>query len=197
MNSVSCCCFRSRDFVGCSYLQILIVIFSLICCGGCENEKSFTLEVPSFKLESDLSESSDENMYTSADGDFMVDYDVEFLPYLTGELEENILTGTLSISKIVRADRNSSWVVSQYDCQEVKFPIENTLPLFLITDNLQIEDSKEGFMLNFYDGNNQLLRTVSYSVEEWLLIIGKIRQSHYGYLPVDLNPDASDFLIEK
>lgn len=194
MNSVSYSCFRSRDFVGCSYLQIFIMIFGLICCWGCENEKSLTSDAPSFKLESDLSESSDENMYTSADGDFMVDYDVEFLPYYTQETEEIILTGTLSISKIVRADHNSPWTVSQADCQQVKFPIENTLPLFLITDNLQIEDCKEGFMLNFLDNNNQILRSVSYSVEEWLIIIGQIRQSHYGYLPVDLNPNPSDLL---
>lgn len=167
----------------------------LLGCYACENEKALSHDHDMSDKNMDISNTLDENMYTNADGDFLVDYDVEFLPYIDIELDQKVMEGVLRISALKRIEKDSAWKVAQSDCQLIDFPFENTLPLFLITDNLQVEDDKEGYMLNFYNHTGTLLRSISYSIEDWLLIIGEIRQSHYGYLPIDLGNRPKDILI--
>lgn len=189
-------CFRNCYSQGVS-LYVYSIILLMLCCSACEHEQHESAEITSFRVDSDSDEISDESMYTYSDGSFRIDYSVEFLPFQYAGIDKDMINGTLLLSKMIRVDRDSLWKVVQYNCQRVTYPVQNTLPLFFITDNLHVEDHKEGYRLDFFQQENRLLWSVTYSLEEWLLIIGKIRQSYYGYLPVDLTPGREGFFYKE
>ena len=195
MNSHSNVSFQIRDFVS-FFIRTLCVFLFCCCWSGCEKEKSISQtekgEMIDFYLNTLLK--TDEFMHTNEAGDFLVDYEVEFLPMEESDSDAGISQGVLRISLLSRKERADEWQVKRPDFQVIPFPIEDTLPVFFITDNLQIDDANEGYRLNFYNCRNELIRTVSYSVEDWLLLIGEIRQSHYGYLEVDLSVTPHDLL---
>ena len=135
------------------------------------------------------------NATASADGaDSMAGYSIEFMPYLHQPGESGSAEGTLVVNRLMRADRNAPWRVVDTGGRSIAYPQATRLPRFVITDNLRVADELEGVRLSFHDKQGRLLRAVSYSVEEWLFLIGEIRRSSCGYLPVDLSGEGRDML---
>ncbi|MEG1585436.1 MAG: hypothetical protein RR346_01025 [Bacteroidales bacterium] len=184
----------SRDFVGIPILKVCSILFVFCLLVGCEKDKSLITRSDNILglLYQDISEKTDEYSYTNSKGEFLVNYEVEFFPLRKEEMDEQMEQGELRVSSLIR--QANQWFVSDADIQIIPYPQDNTLPLFVITDNLQQEDFEEGFRLDFYNVDRQLIRSVEFSVEEWLVLISEVRQSHYGYLEVDLLPDPHDLL---
>jgi hypothetical protein len=135
-----------------------------------------------------------ERIHEDAGSDSTVDYGIEFLPYRYNPDDEVQPSGVLLVSHLSRPNRDAAWRVERDADRRIAYPKADGMSQFVVRDYLAVPDELEGVRLCFYDDEGHLLRSVSYSIEEWLYLIGEIRRSSLGYLNVDLSGQGDDLI---